>query len=243
MGLQGGLIQKQQGGQDELAKMQRRSLELKQKGDERQAQAELINALPPGRRQRAARAFGQQIIEEKGYGSKREFINAGLAKSRGIIKDKFGITPSIDLLGAVDPELAGLLENLSPSQQAAAIGNVQGNFDKQYGGTQSLSNVSSPNPTGKPLQLLPEFQGKLTLPSPTQRGSSIVNLEKSGNLFQTGVEKLIDYLDDQKKDSKGTSYNINITSPVGNTSTSGTANKVSTLEDTLRIAKQLAGIR
>jgi hypothetical protein len=243
LGLQGGLIQKQQGGQDELANFQRRSLELKQKGDERQAQAELINALPPGRRQRASRAFEQQIIEEAGYDSKRGFINAGLAKSRGIIKDKFGITPSIDLLGAVDPELAGLLENLSPSQQAAAIGNVQSNFNRDFGGTQSLSNVSSPNPTGKPLQLLPEFQGKLTLPSPTQRGSSIVNLEKSGNLFQTGVEKLIDYLDGQKKDSKSTSYNINITSPVGNTSTSGTANKVSTLEDTLRIAKQLAGIR
>jgi hypothetical protein len=243
LGLQGGLIQKQQGGQDELANFQRRSLELKQKGDERQAQAELINALPPGRRQRASRAFEQQIIEEAGYDSKRGFINAGLAKSRGIIKDKFGITPSIDLLGAVDPELAGLLENLSPSQQAAAIGNVQSNFNRDFGGTQSLSNVSSPNPTGKPLQLLPEFQGKLTLPSPTQRGSSIVNLEKSGNLFQTGVEKLIDYLDGQKKDSKGTSYNINITSPVGNTSTSGTANKVSTLEDTLRIAKQLAGIK
>lgn len=243
LGLQGGLIQKQQGGQDELAKMQRRSLELKQKGDERQAQAELINALPPGRKQRAARAFGKQIAEEQGYGSVRELINAGLATSRGRIKKDFGITPSIDLLGAVDPELAGLLENLYPSQRAAAIGNVQSNFDKQYGGTQSLSNVSSPNPTGKPLQLLPEFQGKLTLPSPTQRGSSIVNLEKAGNLFQTGVEKLIDYLDGQKKDSKGTSYNINITSPVGNTSTSGTANKVSTLEDTLRIAKQLAGIR
>ena len=242
LGLQGGLIQQQLGNQDNLANFSRRSLELKQKGDERQALAELINALPPGRRERAGRAFGQQIAEEQGYGSKREFINAGLAKSRGIIKNELGITPSIDLLGAVDPELAGLLENLSPSQQAAAIGNVQGNFNRDFGGTQSLSNVSSPNPTGKPLQLLPEFQGKLTLPSPTQRGSSIVNLEKFGNLFQTGVEKLIDYLDVQKKDTKGTSYNINITSPAGNTSTSGTG-KVSTLEDTLRIAKQLAGIR
>lgn len=243
LGLQGGLIQQQLGGQDELAKMQRRSLELKQKGDERQAQAELINALPPGRRQRAGRALKQQILEEQGFSNFQDFRNAGLALSRGRVKKDFGITPSIDLLGAVDPELAGLLENLSPSQQATAIGNVQGNFNRDFGGTQSLSNVSSPNPTGKPLQLLPEFQGKLTLPSPTQRDSSIVNLEKSGNLFQTGVEKLIDYLDGQKKDSKGTSYNINITSPVGNTSTSGTADKVSTLEDTLRIAKQLAGIR
>jgi phage-related protein len=242
LGLQGGLIQQQLGGQDALANIQRRSLELKQKGDQRQAEAELINALPPGRRQRAARALEQQIIEEQGFSNFQGFIDAGLSKSRGIVEKRFGITPSIDLLGAVDPELAGLLENLSPSQRAAAIGNVQSNFDKQFGGTQSLSNVSSPNPTGKPLQLLPEFQGKLTLPSPTQSGSSIVNLEKSGNLFQTGVEKLIDYLDSQKKDTRGTNYNINITSPVGNTSTSGTA-KVSTLEDTLRIAKQLAGIR
>lgn len=242
LGLQGGLIQQQLGGQDALANIQRRSLELKQKGDQRQAEAELINALPPGRRQRAARALKQQIIEEQGFSNFQDFRDAGLSKSRGIVEKRFGITPSIDLLGAVDPELAGLLENLSPSQRAAAIGNVQSNFDKQFGGTQSLSNVSSPNPTGKPLQLLPEFQGKLTLPSPTQSGSSIVNLEKSGNLFQTGVEKLIDYLDSQKKDTRGTNYNINITSPIGNTSISGTA-KVSTLEDTLRIAKQLAGIR
>ena len=243
LGLQGGLIQQQLSGQDELAKFSRRSLELKQKGDQRQAEADLVLALPPGRRQRAQKALQKKILKEDlGANSFEEFRNAGLSKSRGIIKDKFGITPSIDLLGAVDPELAGLLENLSPSQQSAAIGNVQSNFNKEYGGTQSLSNVSSPNPTGKPLQLLPEFQGKLTLPSPTQRGSSIVNLEKSGNLFQTGVEKLIDYLDGQKKDSKSTNYNINITSPIGNTSASGTA-KVSTLEDTLRIAKQLAGIR
>lgn len=242
LGLQGGLIQQQLGGQDTLANFQRRSLELKQKGDQRQAEAELINALPPGRRQRAQRALGQQIIEERGYSNFQDFRDAGLSKSRGIVEKRFGITPSIDLLGAIDPELAGLLENLSPSQRAAAIGNVQSNFDKQFGSTQSLSNVSSPNPTGKPLQLLPEFQGKLTLPSPTQSGSSIVNLEKSGNLFQTGVKKLIDYLDGQKKDTRGTNYNINITSPVGNTSASGTG-KVSTLEDTLRIAKQLAGIR
>ena len=242
LSLQGGLIQQQLGNQDTLANFQRRSLELKQKGEERQAQAELVNALPAGRKQRAARALKQQTLQDLGASSFQEFRDAGLAKSRGIIKKDLGITPSIDLLGAVDPELAGLLENLSPSQQAAAIGGVGRTFNKEYGGTQSLSNVSSPNPTGKPLQLLPEFQGRLTLPSPNQRGSSIVSLEKSGNLFQTGVEKLINYLDDQKKTTKGTNYQITINSPSGSASTSGTG-KTSSLEETLRVAKQLAGIR
>lgn len=243
LGVQGELIGSQLNNQETLANFQRRSQELSQKGQERQAQVELINSLPAGRRQRAQRASRQRILEESfGFSDSREFRNAGLSLSRDIVQRETGIVPTVDVLSGIDPELGGLLENLSGAQGQSAIADVRKTFDSKFGGTASFSGIESADPTGKPLQLLPEFQGRLTLPSPGDRGV-VLGLEKTGSLFNMGVDKLIKFLDGKDGVKGGTiNYNINVSAPTGTAKASGNGTTPS-LENVLRLAKQTAGIR
>jgi|GEM_PF-5697799 len=162
------LIQTQQQNQSALDDAQRRSLELKQKGQYFQALGVLANSLPPGRQQRAQRALQQEISEDFGSTDYRSFRESGVALSRKLASEELGTPNSPDILGAVNPELGGLGDVLTPSQFSSAVADTLKQYYKQYNGSAGFSGLT-PNPNAPPLQLPTELQGNLKLPVPQDK--------------------------------------------------------------------------
>lgn len=235
---QGGLINQQRATQAEVEQSQRRQIQLNQRLEERRALGDLVQALPPGRQQQAARALQEKIAKDFGFDNVRDLRESGLARSRQLAGREFGVSQSPDILSAIDPELGGLSDVLSGKSFGAALSDVQRTFGSRFGSTANITGALTPNPKAAPLQLMPEFSGSVRLPSPQERGA-VLGLENSGQLFQQGVDKLVDFI--SKQGGSATSYNIKIEAPTGKATANGKTTVEPSLENVLKLTKQLAG--
>jgi hypothetical protein len=127
-------------------------------------------------------------------------------------------------LGAINPNLGGILDVVGGSGAGlAAIADTIQSFNQQFGNTANITGALTTGVAKTPLQLPGDVQrtqalsdqisksanqpislpggATLKLPSPTERGA-FLSLETSGQLFNEGVNKLIDYLKDQSATSK-----------------------------------------
>ncbi|MCC5616549.1 hypothetical protein LC605_16005 [Nostoc sp. CHAB 5836] len=259
---EGGLIFQQFNNQKVAAEAQLKQLNLKQQLDELKQQAAFANSLPPGKRQQAQRVIQDNIFRALGQDGSSNFFNAAIAQSRGVAKEKFGTSTNPDVLGAINPELGGILDVVGGKAAAAAIADTVQSFNQQFGNTANITGALTTGVARTPLQLPSDVQqvqalsdqilktanqplsvlggASLKLPAPTERGV-FLSLENSGQLFKEGVNKLIDYLKDQSiTTKKGSTYNIKVDAPQKTTATSGNGNETS-LENVLNYAKQMAG--
>ena len=221
-----------------------------------------MQSLPPGKQQQAQRRIQQEIFERSGQANSSDYYNAGIAQSRNLAKKEFGISTNPDVLGAINPELGGILDAVGGRAAAAAIADTVQSFNQQFGNTANITGALTTGVAKTPLktpdsvlrsqalsdeilkqatQTIPLLGGTtLKLPPPTERGS-FLSLENSGKLFSEGVDKLLAYLKDQNAATKKVNtYNIKVDGGQKSTASTGNGNDVS-LENVLNYAKQMAG--
>lgn len=257
-----GLIVKKADVQNTSNKAQLEQLGLKQDLDRLKARAELANALPPGKREQAGREIGQEIAGLFGQKNIQGLYNAGIAQSRSLANKEFGTSTRPDILGAINPNLGGILDQVGGGVAAAAIADTVKSFTQQFGNTENITGALTTGVAKAPLKtpdavvrsqtLVEQIQKQLNepislpdgaslkLPSPAERGT-FLSLENSGKLFNEGIDKLLAYLKDQSASTKkGSTYNIKVDGGQKSATATGSASEVS-LENVLNYAKQMAG--
>ena len=150
---EGGLIYQQFNNQKISAEAQLKQLNLKQQLDELKQEAAFAKSLPPGKQQQAGRVVQGKIFNAFGQETSSDFFNAAIADSRGLAKEKFGTSTNPDILGAIDPELGGILDVVGGKAAAAAIADTKQTFNQQYGNTANITGALTTGVAKTPLQL------------------------------------------------------------------------------------------
>ncbi|MBN3946451.1 MAG: hypothetical protein HWQ38_08135 [Nostoc sp. NMS7] len=141
-------------------KAQLAQLGMKQSLEEIKAEGDYANTLPPGKKQQAGRAIEQKVAQLFGQKNIQDLLNAGIADSRKLANNVFGTPNSPDILGAINPQLGGILDEVGANSQAgrAAIADTQQTFNKQYGNTQNITGAFTTGIAKTPFQLPLEVQ-------------------------------------------------------------------------------------
>lgn len=221
------LIEQQQN-QTQIDQMQRKSLDIRQRGQRNQAIAGYIETLTPGARNRAAREFKNQLAQGRGYDSYRDLRESGVRMSRQeILKEILpgvGYNQGNATLEAFDPELGDLQEVLSPQRFKTAFNDTQNKFDVKFGDfAQQIPNAFASS-VGRVMQLPKELelkQSKLSLP-PSQQKLQLPEMSKlsnSGNKMLNAVTDFSDTVSKFSSDSINRTYNITVNVPGSNTQT------------------------
>lgn len=152
-----GLIFQQFNNQKIAAEAQLKQLNLRQGLDELKQRAALANALPPGKRQQAQRKLQEEIFNEYGQSGSSNFYNAAIAQARGVENKEFGTSTRPDILGAINPNLGGILDEVG-GRAAAAIADTVQSFNQQFGNTKNITGALTTGIAKSPLQLPGDVQ-------------------------------------------------------------------------------------